>query len=132
MPVDALHFIMNHLKIKLLSPSTNDLQSHDTFVVCINQSIPVSLWMLSVDRPLCQALLFNHETCLQANDYVCITLFHLQRYAQGYSHWYLSHNCVLPDGQCGLCNCIGSSWDSGIWRSGSGKFRKAQFPNLAL
>ena len=66
MPVDALHFILNHLQIKL-SQSTNDLQSQD-----INQSIPVSLWMLSVDKPLCQALLFNHKRCLQPNDHVLL------------------------------------------------------------
>lgn len=68
MPVGTLHFIPNHLKIKLLSQSTNGLQSQD-----INQSIPVSLWMLSVDRLLCQALLFNHEKCLQPNDYVLLS-----------------------------------------------------------
>ena len=29
--------------------------------------------MLSVDEPLCQALLFNHKRCLQPNDYVLLS-----------------------------------------------------------
>ena len=29
--------------------------------------------MLSVDEPLCQALLFNYKRCLQPNDYVLLS-----------------------------------------------------------
>lgn len=46
-----------------------------------------------------------------------------QGYAKSYNCRYLPHNCVLPDGECGIHNSVGSKWYFEIWRCGCGEFK---------